>query len=281
MTLTQTHIQDFSKQVGDFYSANKRNLPWRRTDDPYAIAVSEIMLQQTQVERVIPKYERWMQLFPDIKSLASASLRDVLSCWSGLGYNRRAVFLQKMAVQILKQHEGSFEIFRTFESKPKLDPLLKLPGIGTYTASAIRAFAFNQPVVMIETNIRTVYIHHFFPQRKKISDTELIPIIEATIDRKNPRDWYNALMDYGTFLKSTIGNKSKQSNTYAKQTLFKGSNRQIRGKILRKLLTQSIIKKHALIEFLAIDPSRFEKIMQQLIEEGLVELNEKDQLLIK
>ena len=273
-------IKSFRALVMDYYAANKRDLPWRQTTDPYKIMVSEIMLQQTQVERVIPKYLSWIKRFPYIQSLAASSLREVLTYWSGLGYNRRGQNLWRTAQVLEREYAGSFDSFKAAENHKK-DPLTKLPGIGSYTAAAIRAFAFNQPIVMIETNIRTVYIHHFFAKRQSVSDKELMPLIEATLYRDNPKDWYNALMDYGTHLKSTIGNMSKNSKSYAKQSSFAGSNRQLRGKILRQLLLQSPIDKALLRDSLNEDYDRFEKSIQQLVNEELLVVDAKNQLFIK
>ena len=185
----------FIKTVTTYYKKHGRHdLPWRHTTDPYKIAVSEIMLQQTQVARAIEKYNLFIKQFPNIQLLAQAPLSEVLKLWSGLGYNRRAKFLHAMAKTIVTDYDGVF---------PRTQAALKsLPGIGDYTAGAIAAFAFNNEAFCIETNIRTVYIHHFFPDQKNISDAVLLPHIKNTLDTKHPREWYWALMDYGSFLKS-------------------------------------------------------------------------------
>lgn len=203
------------------------DLPWRRITDPYRIAVSELMLQQTQVPRVIEKYKTFLKRFPTVRSLARASLAEVLAAWSGLGYNRRAKFLHEMACAVVRDHGGRFP--------RNVDALERLPGIGHYTARAIAAFAYNQPVVLVETNVRTVFIYHFFPRSNNISDAALLPYIEAALDRRDPRRWYSALMDYGTHLKATGITTHRSSAHYKKQSAFKGSARELRGAIIRAL----------------------------------------------
>lgn len=267
--MTQIQIKTFRQSVLDYYAAHKRDLPWRQTTDPYKIMVSEVMLQQTQVERVIPKYLAWIERFPDIHSLAGSTLREVLTYWSGLGYNRRGQNLWKAAQVLELQYARGFAAFMSPVTHKK-DALTLLPGVGPYTAAAIRAFAFNEPVIMIETNIRTVYIHHFFANAKAVSDQELLPIIETTLYRDNPRDWYNALMDYGTFLKATVGNISKKSKSYAKQSQFMGSKRRLRGMVLKQLT----IHKQITIDELKVldlkDYKKIETVLKDLKLEGMI-----------
>lgn len=203
-------------------------MPWRLHTEPYYILVSEVMLQQTQVSRVIPKFEAFLQLFPTIQHLSESPLAEVLNAWSGLGYNRRAKFLHEAAKQIVAEHGGHIP--------QELGELKKLPGVGHNTAAAIVVYAFNHPNVFIETNIRSVYIHHFFASEKKVSDAELLPLIEATLDPINPREWYWALMDYGAYIKATFPNPSRNSTRHIKQSKFQGSDRQLRGTIVRLLL---------------------------------------------
>ncbi len=215
----------------------RHTLPWRNLPvgrqghvDPYAILVSEIMLQQTQVERVIPYFERWMKKFPKVESLAQAPLSDVLKEWSGLGYNRRAKMLRECAREIVKKQGGKI---------PKdYAALISLPGIGPYTAGAIRAFAFDDDSVFIETNIRAALIHHFFPTEKKVPDSKLLLILAELVTQvSSTRLWYAALMDYGAHLKKIHPNPSRRSAHHVKQSPFAGSLRQARGAILRTLVS--------------------------------------------
>ena len=221
----------FQVLIRKYYRKGRSHLPWRKTTDPYHIAISEIMLQQTQVSRVIEKYNSFLTVFPTVGALARAPLGKVLTLWSGLGYNRRAKFLHSMAKQILAARGGVFPT----------DPaeLEQLPGIGPYTARAIAAFAYNAPVAFVETNIRTVYVHHFFPGADRVSDRELLPLIEQTLDRKNPRKWYAALMDYGSELKQAGNRAHRQSVHYVRQTPFVGSRRQVRGAVIRSLVAEA------------------------------------------
>ncbi len=225
----------FGKQKSAFYRAlqpylseKMRDLPWRRTHSPYRILVSEIMLQQTQVHRVIPKYKEFMRKFPTVRALKEASLSDVLRAWQGLGYNRRAKMLRDAAQSISTEHRNrvpnSYELLRA------------LPGIGDYTAKAVRVFAFNEFEPLIETNIRAVIIHHFFSRAKSVSDADIYAVMSNVAHRGEPRNWYAALMDYGTDLKKTQSNPSRRSAHYAKQKPFKGSLRATRGAILKALL---------------------------------------------
>lgn len=218
-------IREFRTKVLAFYRKKGRHLPWRETLDPYKILVSEIMLQQTQVERVIPFYKKFVKLFPDFYSLARASDRSVLLAWQGLGYNRRALYLKRAAKVVVKEHGGKL---------PKnYSALVKLPGVGKGTAGALLAFAFNTPVVFIETNIRRAFLHHFFTKRRGVSDKELFPLIESALLARDPRRWYSALMDYGTMLLETFENANRESAHYTRQSKFEGSKRELRGKILR------------------------------------------------
>lgn len=225
--MKQRDLTAFQKTVRAHYARAKRDLPWRRTTIPYRILVSEIMLQQTQVDRVMPKYRSFLKRFPSVRALARAPLSDVLREWQGLGYNRRARALHACAKEIVAQHRG--RIPTTYEE------LVPLPGIGPYTAGAVLAFAYNIPTVLIETNIRTAYLHHFFPEREGVRDAELLPYIDATLDQQQPREWYAALMDYGAHLKRTEGNANVRSRHYTKQSRFRGSDREVRGAILRAL----------------------------------------------
>jgi A/G-specific adenine glycosylase len=308
-------LKKFQKTVWDYYHANKRNaLPWRKNTKPYNVYVSEIMLQQTQVDRVVDFFNKWMKEFPTIKALAEAKQSDVLRLWKGLGYNSRAIRMKRTAQIIMEKFGGKFP--KSYED------ILSLPGIGPYTAGAISAFAYNQPVSMIETNIRRVYLHHFFPTPQSkhtrplrvapslkeradfvtsiqklescnqveisapsfrgggrrpgasgIHDKELIKLIEKTVDQENPREWYWALMDYGSYLGKTIPNPNKKSRHYTKQSKFEGSNREIRGKILEILLEKkklSVEKLEEKLESFSDDKDRIETIVSGLEREGFL-----------
>lgn len=258
--LTTIEIIQFQKAVYGFFRRGKRDFPWRRTHDPYHVLVSEIMLQQTQAPRVVEKYEAFIKKFPTAKKLSTDSRRTVLKAWSGLGYNRRALMLQKAAYTIIHDHHGV--VPRTVEA------LKKLSGVGEYTAKAISVFAFNQPEVLIETNVRSVFIHHFFSKRKNVADKELLPLIEQALDRKNPRRWYSALMDYGTQLKKIHGNPSRKSKHYTRQSAFAGSDRQIRGAIIRTLTKRGTTERELLA--LGNDPVAVRGILNKLVHEGLI-----------
>ena len=221
-----------------------RDLPWRRTYDPYAIWISEVMLQQTQVSRVDGRWQRWLEHFPTVDALAAAAPSDVLEEWQGLGYNRRALAVHR-AAQAISEAGGVFP--------QDQKELVKLPGIGPATAAGIRAFAFNLHGVYLETNVRTVFLHELYPQAEGVPDSELIPLVELTCpasvstiagtDTANavtaeltPRSWYYALLDYGAYLKKTIPNPSRRSKSHVKQSRFEGSHRQKRAELLRVLL---------------------------------------------
>lgn len=219
----------FKKQVQGFYQKEGRHdLLWRKTKDPYKILVSEVMLQQTQVARVREKYPEFLKKFPTVETLARAPFADVLRMWQGMGYNRRAKYLRDAAQVIVRECKGRI---------PKTEQELRaLPGVGHYTANAILAFAHDEPRVFIETNIRRVYIHHFFKNKRGVSDKKILELVKETLDTKNPREWYYALMDYGAYLpKITRKNPNTQSKHYTKQSAFKGSLRELRGKIIRAL----------------------------------------------
>ncbi len=254
-------IKEFKKIIWDFYKKHKRDLPWRETQNPYKILVSEVMLQQTQVHRVVPKYKSFTKKFPTVQALAKASVQDVLKEWQGLGYNRRALHLKKCAEQIVAEYTGRF---------PRdLKTLCTLPGIGKATAGDMIAFAWNLPAVVIETNIRSVFIHFFFQDKEKITDTEIIPFIQATLDRKNPREWYWALFDYGAELKKNLTNPGRKSKHYARQSAFIGSFRQKRGELIKLLLKKPHTKKE-LQEKLGYNDGVFDKVIAVLEKEGFI-----------
>ncbi len=254
-------LKKFQKEIWNYYRAYGREMPWRNIDDPYRIVLSEIMLQQTQVDRVRPKYEAFLAKFPTLESLASAPLSEVLIAWQGLGYNRRAKFLKAMAEQVVSTHGGRFP------DDPQV--LRELPGIGPGTAGSIAAFVHNKPVAFIETNIRRVYIHFFFKDREAVVDKEILPLVEATVDHKNSREWYYALMDYGALLAKTQVNPNRRSKHYAKQSKFEGSDRQIRGRILKELMPGPKAKGD-LVTSLGVAIGKCEEIIQRLADEGFI-----------
>lgn len=233
--MKHTDISNFQNKVLDHYDQHGRHeLPWRQpeqdgTFSAYKIVVSEFMLQQTQVTRVIPKYQAFLEAFPTVEHVARAPLAAVLTVWNGLGYNRRAKFLWLAAQKVMEKYQGVFPGTKA--------ELVGLPGIGPNTAGAILAYAYNEPTVFIETNIRTVFIHHFFVGQEQVSDKDLAPLIEQSLVQTDSRTWYWALMDYGVYIKRSIGNTARASSSYVKQAAFQGSRRQIRGAVIR-LLTE-------------------------------------------
>ena len=231
--------------------------------------VSEYMLQQTQVSRVIPKYQQWMKTFPTLQSLSKAPLSKVLLHWSGLGYNRRARAL----------HEASKTIFVKYKNKfPKdTETLITLPGVGAYTARAILTFSFGAREIFIETNIRTVFIHFFFDiQKEKIADELLLEVITQSLpssDLCTIQEWYWALMDYGSYLKLN-GNRSHQKSThFKKQSTFQGSKRQVRGAIIKMLSKGESCTSSKLKKLFPHQKDSIAAIINTLIDDGLVVKN--------
>ena len=222
-------VESFRSFVWDYASEHRRSYPWRETHDPWEVLVSEVMLQQTQTDRVVSKYRVFLDRYPVPRALAESSVEELLGYWKGLGYNRRGLNLLRCARMIVDEHGG--RVPRDEAS------LLALPGVGSYTARAVLAFAFAEPVVLIETNIRRLFIHVFFKDDVAVDDRDIIPLIEEALDRSDPREWYYALMDVGSELKRHVANPNRKSKQYARQSRFEGSNRQIRGAILGLLLS--------------------------------------------
>lgn len=255
----------FIRTLWDFYSRQARStLPWRAPEatgefDPYKIAVSELMLQQTQVERVIPYYERFMKEYLRLELLAQANLETVLAMWHGLGYNRRAKYLRDMCKIIQNDYDGVFPL--------EMDSLRSLPGIGHNTAAAIRVYSINAPEIFIETNIRTVYIHHFFKTAKKVDDDSIKDLLVNTLDRSNPREFYWALMDYGTHLKKIHRGVNQKSTQYVKQAPFAGSKRQLRALILRRITKGELSVQELQKE---LKDTRLLGVLDDLVREGLL-----------
>ncbi len=223
MKVDDNEIKNFQKKIRKFYRFHGRELPFRFIDDPYAVTVSELMLQQTQVERVIPKFHMWMKQFPTWEKLSKASNQSILSAWSGLGYNRRALYLKKIADVITNKHYGVMPT--------NLHELQKLPGIGVYTSHAILIFAFQKRLAAVDTNIRKVILSSFdFSPETSVKVTQ--QLAEHVLPKSKIREWHYALMDYAKTLPSDV---HKRYAAKHKQTKFEGSLRQIRGEIIRQL----------------------------------------------
>ena len=254
-------MKAFQEMIWSYYNEHKRDFVWRKNITPYVVVVSEIMLQQTQTSRVKEKIESFVKVFPSFEILAQASTLEVIKEWVGLGYNRRALTVHEFAKKVVTEWGGIM---------PK-DPLLlqTCKGIGPATAASIIAFAFNQPTIFIETNIRTVFLHHFFKDETLVPDAYLFPFIKATLDHNNPREWYYALMDYGVMIKKNYKNPNRKSKHYVTQSRFEGSDRQIRGAVLRLLLKEKIVLDQKLFA-LDEDKNRMQKIVDSLIKEGFI-----------
>ncbi|MBP9821803.1 MAG: A/G-specific adenine glycosylase [Candidatus Pacebacteria bacterium] len=268
--LSLKQIRKFHDTVLNYYRISGRHdLPWRTNPSPYRVLVSEIMLQQTQVSRVLIKFAEFMRAFPNLKSLAQSDQHRLLSVWKGLGYNRRALWLRDAAQEIVRNYKG-----RIPHDPEKLEAL---KGVGHYTARAIAAFAYDMPHVFIETNIRRIYLHHFFKNKEGVHDNDLLPLIEQTLpsylkaksSQLTARHWYWALMDYGSHLAKTIPNPNRNSKHYTKQSKFEGSDRQIRGKILELLLSSSYTKK-SLAKSLEISGEKLDGILATLDRDGFI-----------
>lgn len=255
-------IQSFQDLILSFYKSYGRSLPWRKTQDPYKILVSEIMLQQTQVSRVIEKYEEWLKLFPNVFALEKATVNEVLKAWSGLGYNRRALYLKQACTDIVEKYNGVF---------PKDSGVLEgLSGIGPYTSKAVATFAFEKKEIFIETNIRRAVIFHFFQDAEKVNDKELFPILAKALYDKDVRTWYWALMDYGSELKRFVQNPNKKSAHYVKQSPFENSIRKERGKIIRLLLSDKSFHIENIVIKDTEEKVRFYKALDTLVKENIV-----------
>lgn len=269
--------QQFIQLIKQYYQEHRRSFLWREMPTHYNVFVSEVMLQQTQTFRVEPKFINFIVELPDFGALANAPFAQVLSLWKGLGYNSRALRLQQAAKIIVEQYDGQL---------PN-DPMIlrQLPGIGPATSCSIAAFAHQIPTGFIETNIRTVYIHHFFTDRlarnETVADKEIMPLVESTVDPTNPREWYYALMDYGVMLKKNGHNLNSASRHYIKQSKFEGSNRQIRGNILQLLLDNGRLTFEDIEIILNKKHSQISTALEQLITEGLLRINDSYYFLAK
>jgi len=256
----------FQKEIWDYYKNHGRELPWRNEDDPYKVFISEIMLQQTQVVRVLKKYPEFIKTFPTFKALASAKFSDVFLVWQGMGYNRRAKFIKQTAEIVMRDFNGIL---------PKNREILKkFPGIGEGTSGSLVAFLYNEPVCFVETNIRRVIIHFFFKNKNNIKEREILKKIKETIDKSRPREWYYALMDYGSMLpEREKTNVNKKGKIYKKQTPFVGSRRQLRGSILQFLLKNKASKISDIIYGCRTTDHDIKEIVDGLYKERLIEKN--------
>jgi A/G-specific adenine glycosylase len=256
-------IAEFKDIIYSHYKEHGRSFPWRQTKDPYRILLSEMMLQQTQTERVLPKYHEFLESFPTLHELADASLTDVLYLWKGLGYNRRALALKQIAMTVCSEYGG-----RLPETQQEL---LELPMVGPATSAALMAFAYGKPALYLETNIRRVYLYFFFHDLQKVRDKEIYRLLECSLDADDPRSWYYALMDYGVFLRKTIVNPNKRSAHYTKQGEFKNSNRQIRGLLLTLLTQTGPLKLDDLIDSIDFPEERIRRCLGDLRKEGFLQ----------
>jgi A/G-specific adenine glycosylase len=261
-------IAEFRKMIYLAYEKLERFFPWRENIyghyTEWGILVSEIMLQQTQTSRVLSYWEPWMKKWPTPKRMSAASLQEVMKEWSGLGYNRRAKSLLECAGIICRKFGGRVP------DTP--DVLEKLPGIGPYTAGAIACFAYNYPAALLETNIRSVMIHFFFDGRDGITDKEIMPLLNAVLDRANPRVWNWALMDYGVALKELLPNPGRRSAHYILQDKFEGSFRQLRGSLVRQLAVKGPLTAEALYACLDVTAEKkdFYRALEALEKECMV-----------
>lgn len=256
--LVQEKISDFHTKLFSWYKENKKNYPWRKTTDPYHIMVSEFMLQQTQTARVVPKYLAFIDKFPTLESLANSENREILELWSGLGYNRRAIWLKEAAQNILSL--GTFP-------KNHIE-LKKIKGIGNYTSRAIIIFAFNADVATVDTNIRRIFIHEGFAT-EETKEKELFDIAQQLLPKNRSSEYHSALMDYGNTILTSAKTKIKPKTTQSK---FKGSTRQYRGLIIKYLTIHHAASKSEIIKECSIPEEKADEIFSKL---------EKDRLLIK
>jgi A/G-specific adenine glycosylase len=260
--LVRPSKEEFRDSIYSYYEKAGRKFPWRGNTTPWGVLVSEFMLQQTQTDRALAYWKRWMKRWPTPESLAEASMEDALREWNGLGYNRRGRYVKECAGLITRKYGGKVP------DTPA--GLLILPGIGPYTAGAIACFAYNYSSVFIETNIRAVLIHFFFQDRETVADRELIPILDETLDRRDPRSWYWALMDYGAALKKVTVNPNRKSAHYTRQSRFEGSFRQLRGNLIKSLLSQGPGTAEDLIRRTGIGEENLYKVLEVLQKDLMV-----------
>lgn len=258
-TLDKANPGNLGRLFFPYYLEKARDLPWRKTEDPYAILVSEIMLQQTQVPRVIEKYKAWIRRFPTHFGFSSSRYADNFAVLTGLGYNRRALYLKQCADEIVKIRHFSHNTRST----------QKLPGIGPHTSQSICVFVCDQPHPLIETNVRTIYIHHFFADKTSCWWWWIIATCCRLYGSDNPRKWFNALMDYGTFLKEQMPNPSRKSTGYVKQSP-RTVLCEVRGWILKQLSTKLEITSMRLKLVLVLMIPVSQRPFLGLVKDGLI-----------
>jgi A/G-specific adenine glycosylase len=248
------------RRVFSWYAEHRRDLPWRRTTDPYAVLVSEVMLQQTQVSRVIPAFERWMARYPTLETLAGAQLRDVLAEWSGLGYNNRAERLRRTAQSVTAAARGAAALPTT------MDALRRLPGIGPYTARAVLIFAHDADLAAVDANVRRVLTHELALPHD-LSPAAVQAVADAVLPKGRARDWHNALMDYGALV---LTGRATGIRAPRRQTPYEGSRRWYRARTLRLLLEHGALDLPELAEALGLCEDDTGALVALLERDGLV-----------
>ncbi|MFX1499087.1 MAG: A/G-specific adenine glycosylase [Promethearchaeota archaeon] len=261
-------MKTFQDIIYSYYKRAGKDFPFRRDINPYKVLISEIMLQQTQTSRVAVKFLEFIKKFPNLNELANAQTNEILEVWQGLGYNRRAIALKKIAEMIIDNYDGKLP--------EDINILKSFPQIGHNTASSIIAFAFNRPTYFVETNIRRVYIYFFFQDKKLVSDKEILELVKETLDLSNPREWYYALMDYGAKLKKSHPELNKKSTHYRKQPNFKGSNREIRGKVLKVVLKEKTVDETEILKAVDSDPDKIRDVLNTLKGEGFIKKEDQN-----
>ena len=255
----------FRSIVFHYYLQHNRDFSWRSEITPFRVLVSELMLQQTQTSRVAEKFDPFIERFPDFQHLAQAPFAEVLKFWKGLGYNRRAKYLHDIATIVADEYN------KVLPDDPNI--LVTFPGIGPATAASICVFAFNAPLSFIETNVRTVFIHFFFQGKTEVDDRDIMALVEETLDRERPREWYYGLMDYGVMLKKSVGNLNRRSKHYSLQSPFEGSDRQLRGRILQLLLDRHMVDEEEIAGLLSEPAGRVARLLSALCDEGIIVKN--------
>jgi A/G-specific adenine glycosylase len=262
MGADERSIPAFRSLVLEYYRNHGRRFPWRETTDPYRILIAEVMLQQTPVERVRVKYGEFLGKFPNVAVLATAPLCEILKTWHGMGYNRRAIALQEAAQSIVLDHGGNFPC--------SIEVLVTLPGVGRATAGAILAYAYNAPVAFIEVNVRRVFIHFFFQDRDRVTDREILPLVAKALVPGDARTWYNALMDYGAFLRKRSVPAARRGASYHPRPRFTGSNRELRGRVLSSLISHGRVDYGDLPGMVSGEEEDVYRVLGELVKEGFI-----------